>query len=475
MTALQPQTQPGNATAPPATQISPSVAEVMKVCPDADSNAVKKYLPHILKAMAEDGLVSKNQLVGIIATIYVETTTFRPRDEEGISDRYRGRGFIQITHSYNYESFGKILKVDLINNPELANKPEIASKVLTAYWKGKHNANQNCALSAEQGDWPGVRRKVNGSSTGYQNDYGKVFKPCIDRGLQIFKSGIDPNAVGALPVDGSYGLGCADAGVGGSRTITQINPQSQGDALAHALGIANQLLGKAIEFRASLDAAADPTVLDLDAQKTFEAKGFGKGLDGTFTTDEVIFTLGDRLRVDVVGYQADPNAPQPQVFLHDTTQNAAPETPTSTATKSGWSWPMPPSKVNVAGDKCEFGNARGRPHEGIDLGGYGPDEVFAAANGTVDFTCEIGGAGGYGRMIDIKHPDGWMTRYAHLAKILVKKGQNVTSGQQIGVRGGSGGGSDSDYPIHLHFETRNPAGKAVNPRSVMPNPGPPKV
>jgi murein DD-endopeptidase MepM/ murein hydrolase activator NlpD len=477
---LQPQAIPGNATAPTLTptQAYPPVADVIKVCPDADSNAVKKYLPFILKAMAAEGLTSKNQLVGIIATIYVETTSFRPIDEKGNPDRYRGRGWIQLTFSYNYGSFGKILKVDLLNNPDLANQPEIAAKILVAYWKGKHNANQNCSISAEQGNWPEVRRQVNGSSTGYQNDYGKVFKPCVDRGLKIFTQGIDPNAVGALPVDGSYGLGCADPGVGGSRTISQINPQNQGDALAHALGLTNQLLGKAIEFRATLDATADPVVLDLDAQKTFEGKGFGKGLDGTFTVEDVLFHFpaGDRLEVQVNAYQADPNAPQPQVFRHDTTQDNVPATPSSSpVSASGWRWPMPADKVNVAGPKCEFGYARGRLHAGIDLGGHGPDEVFAAANGTVDFTCDIGGAGGYGRMIDVKHPDGWLTRYAHLAKVLVKKGQNVAAGQQIGVRGGSGGGSDSDYPIHLHTELHDTSGKPVNPRDHYPKPGPPQV
>ncbi len=476
---LKPQAQPGNAAATPTTtpaQAYPTPELVQKVCPDSDGNNIRKYLPFILKAMAEGGMVSKNDLIGVLCTIYVETTPFAPIEEYGKGGGrhgiYYGRGFVQLTWKENYEKCGKAIGVDLVNSPALALKPDISAKALVWYFK-----TNGIPAYAARGDFDNVRSIVNSGSPGNIGIcWGvDVYRGAVKRALQLFTQGIDPNAVGALPVDGSYGLGCADAGVGGSRTITQINPQNQGDALAHVLGLTNQLLGKAIEFRASLDAATDAAVLDLDAQKTFEAKGFGKGLDGTFTTDEVIFTLSDCLRVDVVAYQADPSAPQPQVFVHDTNQNNAPATPPSTVSKSGWSWPMPVSKVNVAGDKCEFGDARGRPHEGIDLGGFGPDEVFAAANGTVDFTCEIGGAGGYGRMVDIKHPDGWVTRYAHLAKILVKKGQNVTSGQQVGVRGGSGGGSDSDYPIHLHFETRNPSGKAVNPRSVMPTPGPPKV
>ena len=51
--------------------------------------------------------------------------------------KYRGRGFIQLTGKSNYEKYGKIIGVDLVNNPELANNPEIAAKIAVAYSKDR--------------------------------------------------------------------------------------------------------------------------------------------------------------------------------------------------------------------------------------------------------------------------------------------------------------------------------------------------
>lgn len=42
---------------------------------------------------------------------------------------YYGRGFVQLTHDYNYEKMGKILGIDLLNNPDLALDTEIAAKI----------------------------------------------------------------------------------------------------------------------------------------------------------------------------------------------------------------------------------------------------------------------------------------------------------------------------------------------------------
>jgi murein DD-endopeptidase MepM/ murein hydrolase activator NlpD len=67
-----------------------------------------------------------------------------------------------------------------------------------------------------------------------------------------------------------------------------------------------------------------------------------------------------------------------------------------------------------------------------------------------------------------------MTRYAHLAKVNVKKGDPIKRGQLIGIRGGSGSRSDKDYDIHLHHEVIV-NGNPVDPRSVLPKPGPPNV
>ena len=51
--------------------------------------------------------------------------------------KYRGRGLIQLTGKSNYEKYGKLIGVDLVENPDLANNPEIASKLAAVYFKDK--------------------------------------------------------------------------------------------------------------------------------------------------------------------------------------------------------------------------------------------------------------------------------------------------------------------------------------------------
>jgi murein DD-endopeptidase MepM/ murein hydrolase activator NlpD len=84
-------------------------------------------------------------------------------------------------------------------------------------------------------------------------------------------------------------------------------------------------------------------------------------------------------------------------------------------------------------------------HTGIDFNGRNGDPVSSAKIGVVTFT---GWKPGYGYTIEINHPDGATTRYAHLSRISVKTGQEVDIGQQIGAMGATG---NTTGP-HLHFE-----------------------
>jgi murein DD-endopeptidase MepM/ murein hydrolase activator NlpD len=96
-------------------------------------------------------------------------------------------------------------------------------------------------------------------------------------------------------------------------------------------------------------------------------------------------------------------------------------------------------------------------HNGIDFrtffnGDYsGKMAVLSANNGEV---CEAGNQGkhGYGKFIRINHPDGSQTVYGHLSSTLVKQGDQVKEGQQIGVSGNTGFSSGP----HLHFGYRPP-------------------
>lgn len=94
-------------------------------------------------------------------------------------------------------------------------------------------------------------------------------------------------------------------------------------------------------------------------------------------------------------------------------------------------------------------------HAGIDFRATTGTSIRATGFGTV---ITAGWSGGYGRMVEIRHEDGFTTRFGHMSKILVKEGDIVRPGTIIGKVGSSG---RSTGP-HLHYEVRY-KGKAVNP------------
>ena len=98
-------------------------------------------------------------------------------------------------------------------------------------------------------------------------------------------------------------------------------------------------------------------------------------------------------------------------------------------------------------------------HSGIDLRAAYGKQVRSTGAGKV---VAAGWNGGYGRMVEIDHGNGLVTRYAHLKKIKVTKGQKVAAGAIVGTVGSSG---RSTGP-HLHYEVRR-GGNPVNPNKFM--------
>jgi murein DD-endopeptidase MepM/ murein hydrolase activator NlpD len=96
-----------------------------------------------------------------------------------------------------------------------------------------------------------------------------------------------------------------------------------------------------------------------------------------------------------------------------------------------------------------------RGHQGVDIPGKKGTPVNAVAAGIVLKSEKVSG---YGNMVEIRHPDGYTTRYAHNQKNLVKEGDLVEKGQKIALLGSTG---RSTGP-HVHFEVRKDE-KPVNP------------
>jgi murein DD-endopeptidase MepM/ murein hydrolase activator NlpD len=98
------------------------------------------------------------------------------------------------------------------------------------------------------------------------------------------------------------------------------------------------------------------------------------------------------------------------------------------------------------------------PHLGTDYAASRGEPVHTTAIGTIT---HAGRKGSYGLLVEVEHPKGYRTRYAHLSKITVKKGQRVAQRQSIGRVGTTG---RSTGP-HLHYEIiKN--GRHINPTSV---------
>lgn len=108
-----------------------------------------------------------------------------------------------------------------------------------------------------------------------------------------------------------------------------------------------------------------------------------------------------------------------------------------------------------------YGWRWGRMHKGIDIAAPVGTPVVAAAGGRVSYA--DWNSGGYGNLVEIIHPDGSMTLYAHNNRILVREGQEVAQGEQIAEMGSTG---YSTGP-HSHFEVHLPGQGAVNPISYL--------
>ena len=106
-----------------------------------------------------------------------------------------------------------------------------------------------------------------------------------------------------------------------------------------------------------------------------------------------------------------------------------------------------------------FGPRWGQMHNGTDFAAPHGTPIRATADGVVVY---VGWQSAYGRLIKIKHDFGIETRYAHLSKFRVKKGQRVSRGQHIGDMGNTGRSTGT----HLHYEIRI-GGKAINPMKYI--------
>jgi murein DD-endopeptidase MepM/ murein hydrolase activator NlpD len=100
-------------------------------------------------------------------------------------------------------------------------------------------------------------------------------------------------------------------------------------------------------------------------------------------------------------------------------------------------------------------NKKWSAHYGLDMGAPFKSAVYVAAPGIVKYA---GWKGKFGKMIEIDHGSGLKTRFGHLHKILVKKGQHVNFRDKVGLLGSTGRSTGA----HLHYEVIF-NGRSMNP------------
>jgi lipoprotein NlpD len=191
--------------------------------------------------------------------------------------------------------------------------------------------------------------------------------------------------------------------------------------------------------------------------------------------DPTLISIGQRLRVTPPQGHAQvssvrvPGRLESRPLTDDPPKKDEPAKPASAAPPAPPAQPAPAAQPAVAAAASRFSwPAKGRilaefaepRRKGIDIDGKPGDPVVAAAAGRVTY---IGtGIPGMGKLVVIKHDNGFITVYAHNREILVKEQQAVARGQKIAEIGST----DADRP-KLHFQIRKGAA-AVDPLLYLP-------
>lgn len=171
---------------PAAPVVFPSTPSAMKTadlarCTGASLANAAKFLPYLMSAMDEFGIITTVQQAAFLSQVGHESGGLRYTVEiwgptpaqaryEGRGDlgnthpgdgsRFRGRGLLQTTGRYNYQKTGAALGVDLITSPELLGQPALAARSAGWYW-------QTHGLNAIADDCAACTRKINGGMNGY--------------------------------------------------------------------------------------------------------------------------------------------------------------------------------------------------------------------------------------------------------------------------------------------------------------------
>ncbi|MGP3967943.1 M23 family metallopeptidase [Streptomyces sp. 6N223] len=201
-------------------------------------------------------------------------------------------------------------------------------------------------------------------------------------------------------------------------------------------GLALPLVGAGVA-----NAAPDDTTYTVAAGDTLSTIARAQAVDGGW---KALYDANS----DVIGSNPDLILPGQELTLTTTSSAPAEDTADASApaeTASGFTAPVQGplgTAYGVAGSMWSSGY-----HTGVDFPVATGTPVVSIGSGEV---VSAGDGGAYGNEVVILHPDGHYSQYAHLSSISVGVGQQVASGEQIGLSGSTGNVTGP----HLHFEVR---------------------
>ncbi len=162
--------------------------EILKKISGVSGNKkiIDGLVEHLPEALEKYGITTKLRLAHFLAQIAHESDHFRTTEEyasgrayEGRRDlgnvrrgdgvRFKGRGVIQLTGRANYQKYGDILGIDLVNNPELAATPRVSVLTALEYWK-----QRKINALADRDDVRLVTRAINGGYNGLEDRKAKL-------------------------------------------------------------------------------------------------------------------------------------------------------------------------------------------------------------------------------------------------------------------------------------------------------------
>jgi len=180
---------------------------------------------------------------------------------------------------------------------------------------------------------------------------------------------------------------------------------------------------------------------DLNIDTIIQQSAFGKG--GPYLpTDSQDLNFGD---YNENGFMPRVTTVQARLAEAETLENAVKSLPLAR--------PVPDDSYQTSsfGVRRDPFTQRPTQHQGIDYGGRSNTPILATAEGVVTF---VGRNGAYGKTVMIDHGHGFKTRYAHLNKTFVKRGQKVKKGEKIAGMGSTGRSTATHLHYEVHFQGR---------------------